>query len=88
MEGEITAVIPAYNAEQFLAKAIESVLEQTRPASNVIVVDDCSTDGTERVAKKYSDVAYLRTPVNSGHAKARNLAIAGGENTLHWMVGC
>lgn len=72
----IAAIIPAYNAEQYLAEAIESVLNQTRAVDQIIVVDDCSTDRTKEVASSFDRVTYLKTPTNGGHAAARNLAIA------------
>ncbi|KAA1259813.1 putative glycosyltransferase EpsE [Rubripirellula obstinata] len=71
----ITAIIPAYNAEEYLAESIESVLAQNRPVERIIVVDDCSLDRTPDIAQSYSKVLYLRTPKNSGHATARNIAI-------------
>src|SRR4051794_6385105 len=77
----ITAIIPCYNAEPFLAEAIESVLCQTRPVGEIIVVDDCSTDESVRVASRYG-VKLLRTGCNSGHATARNLGIAAAQGEL------
>lgn len=71
----ITAIIPAYNAQDFLGEAIQSVLDQTRSVDEIIVVDDCSTDQTREIAESFKEVTYLRTPTNSGHATARNIAI-------------
>lgn len=48
-------VIPTYNGEKFVAQAIESALAQTRPADEVIISDDNSTDGTLRVCEHYKD---------------------------------
>ena len=45
----VTCVIPAYNAARYLERALTSVLEQSRPPDEIIVVDDGSTDGTARV---------------------------------------
>lgn len=70
----VTAVIPAYNAERFLAEAIKSVLAQTHPVTQIIVVDDGSHDGTREVAEGFSEVQYLRK-ANEGTSSARNLAL-------------
>ncbi len=81
----ITAIIPCYNAEPHLAEAIESALRQTRPVDEVLVVDDCSTDDSREVARKYP-VTLLCTPSNSGHAMARNLGIeAARGDVIVWL---
>jgi len=71
----ISVVIPAYNAAAYVGEAIESVLKQTLPASEVIVVDDGSTDDTRSVAERYGRrVTYLRQN-NAGVSAARNLGV-------------
>jgi teichuronic acid biosynthesis glycosyltransferase TuaG len=83
---KITAVIPAYNAAQFLRNALSSVFEQTRVPDEVIVVDDCSTDNTVEVAREFAEtdkrLRVLSTPKNSGSAIARNLAIKAASGDL------
>lgn len=81
----ITTIIPCYNAEIYLAEAIESVLAQTRATDEILVVDDCSTDSSREIASQYP-VALLQTPTNSGHATARNIGInaARGE-IIAWL---
>ena len=76
----VSVVIPAYQAENFVGDAIESVLEQTYPAIELIVVDDGSTDRTAEVAASYPEVRLLQTP-NSWQAAARNrgFEISSGE---------
>jgi glycosyltransferase involved in cell wall biosynthesis len=70
----ITAAIPVYNGEAFLADAIESVLAQTFRPSEVLVIDDGSTDGSADVARRYPEVRYVHQE-NRGDAGARNAAI-------------
>jgi len=72
----ISVIIPAYNAARWLPRSIESVLAQTRPADEVIVVDDGSTDDTAEVCRAYADaVRYVRRE-NGGLSAARNTALA------------
>ncbi|HVB69117.1 MAG TPA: glycosyltransferase [Acetobacteraceae bacterium] len=78
-------IVPAYNAERFVATAVASALAQTEQRIEVLVVDDASTDGTAeaacRAAADDSRVRVLKLNINSGPAAARNLAIsqASGE---------
>jgi glycosyltransferase involved in cell wall biosynthesis len=76
----ISVVIPVFNGERFLGEAIASVLAQTRAASEVIVVDDGSTDGSAAVAEDFAEVRVIRTE-NRGPAAARNTGVeeASGE---------
>ncbi|HRC55298.1 MAG TPA: glycosyltransferase family A protein [Kofleriaceae bacterium] len=68
----IAAVIPTFNYGRYLARAIDSVQNQTRPPDEIIVIDDGSTDDTDQVLARYADaVRVLRTP-RVGVSKARN----------------
>ena len=73
----ISVIIPAYNAEKFIGEAIESVLNQTRPAKEIIVVDDASTDRTAEIARSFgARVKVLVNEVNSGPGHSRNAGVA------------
>ena len=82
----ISVVIPAWNAEETLARAVESVLAQTRPSDEIIVVDDASTDGTVGLAKSYADqgVSFLSLRERRGAAAARNTGIRGAKG--RWIA--
>jgi glycosyltransferase involved in cell wall biosynthesis len=67
MRGTVCVCIPAYRG-RFLAETIESVLNQTRQASEIIVLDDCSPDNLESIVSNYiqNGVRYIRNPQNVG----------------------
>lgn len=74
----VSVIVPAYNAERFLAETLDSILAQTYPHFEVLVVDDGSTDRTAAIAQAYCDrdsrIRLLQQP-NGGVAAARNLGI-------------
>lgn len=76
----VSVVIAAWNAAQTLERAVASAVAQEGVEVEVLVVDDCSTDGTaERIdtlARLHASVVPLRTPTNSGPSAARNLGLA------------
>ena len=73
----ISVIIPTYNRETTITKAIESVLNQTYPVQEVIVVDDGSKDNTEEVVGQIGDerIRYVKTPENHGAGAARNYGV-------------
>ncbi len=72
----VSVIIPSYNCERYLCEAIESVLRQTYPSLQIIVVDDGSTDSTPLLVRNYTDnVEYIRQP-RSGSGSARNTGVA------------
>lgn len=74
----VSTVVPALNAEGFIARAIESALNQGIAGTEVIVVDDGSTDATCRIVEAYRHrgVRLVRHGQRSGAAAARNTGIA------------
>ncbi|MBN1124754.1 MAG: glycosyltransferase family 2 protein [Sedimentisphaerales bacterium] len=80
----ISVVIPAYNASSYLPRAIDSVLAQVRPADEILVVDDGSTDDTQKAIAPYLDhVRYIRQD-NAGASVARNTGITAA--TGDWIA--
>ncbi|WP_375467468.1 glycosyltransferase family 2 protein [uncultured Nostoc sp.] len=74
MNPKVSVIIPAYNTEAYIAKAIESALEQTLTDIEVIVVDDGSSDKTVEVVKSFTD-QRLKVIVNQ-----QNLGVSGARN--------
>ena len=70
----ISVIIPCYKQAEFLAEAIESVLAQTYPHHEIIVVDDGSPDQTAAVAQRYPSVRYVHQE-NRGLPAARNTGV-------------
>ena len=83
MVASTSVILPSYNRAHLLDRAISSVLAQTAPDLELIVVDDHSTDRTREVVESFADerVRYLRTERRRGAAAARNVGIdrASGE---------
>ena len=74
----VSAVIPCFNQAHFLNEAIDSLLAQTYPHLEIIVVDDGSTDNTAEVASRNANVRLVRQQ-NSGLAAARNSGIRASQ---------
>lgn len=81
----VSVVMPAYNAEKYIDQAISSVISQTYTKWELLIIDDCSTDGTAKIAECFasqdSRIRLLRNSQNMGVARSRNrgLDIAKGE---------
>ena len=82
---KISVVMPAYNAEQFIDDALDSVLAQTYQNFEIIIVNDGSSDRTGEVVKSYIDKdnrIKLLNQKHSGTACARNLGINNAKGSL------
>ncbi len=78
----ISALIPCFNSEAYLAQALDSAFGQSRPPDEVIVVDDGSTDCTAQVARDYPHaVRYVRQE-HAGIPAARNRAVSVARHDL------
>lgn len=69
----ISVAMCTYNGECFLAEQLESILNQTYPHLEVVIIDDCSTDGTAGIVQEYADrderIRFLRNDSNLGFVK-------------------
>lgn len=74
---KLSVIVPAYNAEKTIRQSLDSILHQTRAVDELIVINDGSTDGTEKILQEYRE-AYpacfrFRTVENGGQGRARNI---------------
>ncbi len=77
----VSVIIPCYNAERWIAEAIESGLAQTHPDVEIIVVDDGSTDNSWKVIRGFGEKIIAETGPNRGgsHARNRGFELSRGE---------
>lgn len=77
--GKVSIITPVYNCEKLISKTIECVINQTYQDWELLLIDDCSTDNSYSIIKKYQQndkrIKYLRLSENSGAAVARNKAL-------------
>ena len=75
----VSVVIPVFNAERFLAQAVQSVIDQTMGDWELILVDDGSTDQSTELAEHFAAcdprIRLLRNPVNVGVSETRNRGV-------------
>ena len=72
----ISIIIPVYNGERYLAETIESTLAQTHTPGEIIVIDDGSTDGSAKIAERFSTSVQYHWQPNGGTSAARNRGVA------------
>ncbi|UCF69161.1 MAG: glycosyltransferase family 2 protein [Acidobacteriota bacterium] len=78
----VSVVVPTYNRADYVAATIESVLAQTHPRVECVVIDDGSTDGTEQVLSRFRDRIVSKRQQNAGLAAARNAGIRASRGEL------
>lgn len=80
----VSIITPCYNGARFLAKTIESALNQSRPPLEILVVDDGSTDESAAIAKRFGPPVRVLSQPNQGESLARNhgLREAQGSHVL------
>lgn len=81
---DISVVVPVFNGEATIAHCLDSLLAQAseHPRSEIIVVDDCSTDRTREIVTRYIGVRLISLPANQGPAGARNRGAAESQGPI------
>jgi glycosyltransferase involved in cell wall biosynthesis len=72
---KVSAIIPVYNGSRYLAATLDSVLAQTYPLHEIIVIDDGSTDNSPEILRSYGDRLRVTRQENQGVAVARNAGL-------------
>ena len=79
MNDLVSVIMPSYGSEKFISKSIDSVLLQTYDNWELIIIDDCSPDESNKIIKEYlskdSRIKFVKLEKNSGAAVARNKGI-------------
>jgi len=71
----VSVIVPVYNGERYLAQAIESILAQTHPPVEIIVIDDGSSDDSSGIARKFGKPVRCQRQQNLGISAARNQGV-------------
>lgn len=86
MPFDVSVIIPTFNRAALISETIDSILSQTRPPSEVIVVDDGSTDDTGSVIARYGSAVRYHRIDNVGPSAARNAGVALAKSP--WIAFC
>lgn len=78
MENKITVIMPVYNSENFLKEAIDSILQQTYKKFTFIIINDGSTDSSEKIIKEFDDprIYYIKNSCNKGIVYSLNKGLS------------
>lgn len=88
MRNGVSVLIPVYNGAKYLSECIQSVIDQTRPAAEIIVIDDGSEDGTPEVAASWGSRVSYRRMAHGGLPYARNHGLRFAETEFIAFVDC
>lgn len=81
----VSIIVPTFNRARYLPECLDSLLAQTLPASEIIVVNDGSTDDTARVIRPYLDRITYVEKENGGKSTALNLVMPGIQSDYVWI---
>ena len=87
MKSDISIIVPIYNAEKFIKKCVDSLINQTKTELEIILINDGSTDNTLKILKEYKDKRIkLFSNKNKGIGKTRNFGIS--KATSKYIMFC
>ena len=83
---KISVIIPTFNRADLVCQAIDSVLQQTQKADEIIVVDDGSTDDTQKRLQQFGSKVKMISKSNGGISSARNAGIEAAHQENEWIA--
>ena len=78
VDGLVSVIMPSYNTAKYISESIQSVIDQTYTDWELLIVDDCSSDNTDKIVEPFladNRVKYFHNGMNSGAALTRNKAL-------------
>ena len=81
-----TAIVPTYNRARFVEACLKAILAQSRPVSEILVINDGSQDDTEQVVSGFGSSVSLVTTENRGKSAALNLALSRATGDYVWVI--
>ena len=81
----VSIIVPTFNRARYLPECLDSLLAQTFPATEIIDVNDSSTDDTARVIRPYLDRITYVEKENGGKSTALNLVLPGIQSDYLWI---
>ena len=88
---KVSVIVPVYNAEKYLNRAIDSLVRQTLEDIEIILVDDGATDNSPRICDEYAQKDNRIIVIhkeNSGQAIARNVGLEAANRKIHNVFRC
>ena len=87
MKNDVSIIVPIYNAEKYIKKCVDSLVNQTKKELEIILINDGSTDNTLKILKEYKDKRIkLFSNKNQGIGKTRNFGIS--KATSEYIMFC
>ena len=79
---KVSVFVPVFNDDKNIEECINSLLYQTFSFDEILIVNDCSTDNTDKILKKFSNIKIINNKINKGISYTRNIAIKNCKNEI------
>ena len=90
MRPKYSIVLPVYNVEKYLKRAVESVLNQSYKNFEIILINDCSSDGSQAICSEYCEkdprISLINHSKNKGVSAARNTGYLAANGEYIWFM--